>query len=191
MITQSRLRARGAFHGLVSLDAGVYGNHQLDSVAGGLLQDRNLHAVALHQPFRDVVAAFGAQHLQGLSEDDHGGASVDVVVSVNQYLLAPVDSFPDSVDGEFQVTHEEGIVKVAEPGVQKLSGGFGSAEAPVQQERCQNARDVQSPGQLPDPGEVRLGDLPYHAVFKALRLQACLTILIHPEHLFNQDATDR
>ena len=108
------IEGAGALHGLVGLDAGVHGDHQLDPLPGGLLQHRNLHSVALHQPLRDMVGAFRAQHLQSLSQDDHGGVAVNVVVAVNQDLLAPVDGLTDAVDGQSQVAHEEGIVEMAE-----------------------------------------------------------------------------
>ena len=123
-------------------DAGVNADDEADTFAGGVLEYFALHAVAFAEAMRDMEADGSAEALDGGSEEDDGGSSVHVVVTIYKDQLTGGDGIADAADGDVHAEHEEGIVELVEAGREECGGFDGCADATGDEQRDEERREI-------------------------------------------------
>jgi hypothetical protein len=115
-------------------DAGVDADDETDAGGGSLPEDTGLHAVAFTEAVGYVVGdegrgVFRGDTFDGGLEEDGGGGSVDVVVTVDENGFAGADGVLDAGYGEVHAEHKHGIDEVVDGWVEEGLGGCGVRDA--------------------------------------------------------------
>ena len=125
-----------------SPDAHVHADDEPDARSGGLLDDVVAHVVAVADAVRNMEFRRAAAELDGGLEDDDCGGAIDVVVAVDEDRLLVLDGGFDPVNGRLHTGHQVGRVQVSECGSQETFGGFGSGDAPHDQQAGEGRGDA-------------------------------------------------
>ena len=101
-------------------DAGVHADDESHALRSGAGEHLGLHAVAVAQTVRDVIANAAAEDLdRGLEQDDRGGA-IDVVIAVDEDGLVPGDRLLDARDRRCHAVQRVWVEQVFERGTKEL-----------------------------------------------------------------------
>ena|SRR5437868_3705434 len=70
-----------------------------DTVLVSLFESRNIYAIALSKPVRDVKHRFRSEHRKHLAKQHSAGRAVNIIIAPDEYLFAYGNSFLYAVDG--------------------------------------------------------------------------------------------
>ena len=111
---QIEVEARGFVRGGEGADAGIHADDEAHAFGRGAREHLGLHAVAVAQAMRDVIADSAAEDLDGGLEQDDGGGAVHVVVAVDEDRLARRDGLLDARDRGGHAVQRIGVEQVVE-----------------------------------------------------------------------------
>ncbi len=139
------VEARGFIRGGEGADAGVHTDDEAHVLGRGAGEHLGLHAIAVAQAMRDVIADGATEDFDGRLEQDDRSGAVDVVVAVDEDRLARGDGLLDARDRCCHAVQGVGIEQVIERGMKELRGRSGIGDAALEQQgsdRYGNARCI-------------------------------------------------
>ncbi len=119
---QIQREPRGFLGGGKGADAGVHADDEFHPVGRGACQHLGLHAIAITQTMRDVIADGAAENLDRGLEQNDGRRAVDVVIAIDEDRLTCRDRLLDASDCHGHAVQRVRIEQMIQRGMEELRG---------------------------------------------------------------------
>ena len=137
----------GVGHLVDGFDAAVERDDECDATADGVVDALERDAVALIVAVGDVVFDRRGVGAEEFVDQRHGRCAVHVVIAINHDPLLVAQSLVEALDSLEHVGHQEGVVQVAEVGVEVVEGLVGGGDTSLHEQQADDWVKPQRGGQ--------------------------------------------